>query len=164
MYICQQYEHDISHGKKKLTQINEKLHNAYETVAEQSTTNAAKETAIALGCDPNNTTDCQVSVDGTWQRRGYSSLNGVVTLISRGWKMCRFSGLSKKCKNCEIWSKRKDNDSYFEWKTSHQCKINHTKSAGSMESASACTLFQRSVEKNKLRYTSYIGDIIFFRC
>ena len=27
-----------------------------------------------------------------------------------------------------------------------------------MESAGACTLFQRSIEKNKLRYTTYIGD------
>ena len=27
-----------------------------------------------------------------------------------------------------------------------------------MESAGACTLFQRSIEKDKLRYTSYIGD------
>ena len=73
--------------------------------------------------------------------------------------MCRFSVfIKKKCKSCEIWSKRKDNDGYDEWKTSHQCKINHMKSAGSMESAGACTLFQRSVEKNKLRYTSYIGD------
>ena len=27
-----------------------------------------------------------------------------------------------------------------------------------MESAGACTLFQRSVENDKLRYTSYIGD------
>ena len=54
-------------ARKSYDSINEKLHDAYETVAEQSTTNAAKETAIALGCDPNNTTDCQVSVDGTWQ-------------------------------------------------------------------------------------------------
>ena len=38
--------------------VNEKLHDVYETVVEQSTTNATKETAIALGCYPNNTTDC----------------------------------------------------------------------------------------------------------
>ena len=54
-------------ARKSYDSISEKLHDAYETVAEQSTTNAAKETAIALGCDPNNTTDCQISVDGTWQ-------------------------------------------------------------------------------------------------
>ena len=75
-------------ARKSYASINEKLHDAYETVAEQSTTNAAKETAIALGCDPNNTADCQVSVDGTWQRHGYSSLNGVVTLISREVGKC----------------------------------------------------------------------------
>ena len=83
----------------------------------------------------------------------------MVTLISKEVGKCvDFLVLSKNCKSCEIWSKRKDNDGYDAWKTSHQCKINHTKSAGSMESVGACTLFQRSVEKNKLRYTSYIGD------
>ena len=34
--------------------------------------------------DNPTVTLCDVSVDGTWQRRGYSSLNGVVTAVSHG--------------------------------------------------------------------------------
>ena len=35
--------------------------------------------------------DVEVSSDGTWQRRGYSSLNGVVTVISKKkWKKFRY--------------------------------------------------------------------------
>ena len=32
--------------------------------------------------------DIDVSFDGTWQKRGYSSLNVVVTMISRGSVKC----------------------------------------------------------------------------
>ena len=30
----------------------------------------------------NDDRECRVSIDGTWQKRGYSSHNGVVTVIS----------------------------------------------------------------------------------
>ena len=33
-------------------------------------------------CTAETITDIDVSVDGTWQRRGFSSLNGAVTVIS----------------------------------------------------------------------------------
>ena len=40
----------------------------------------------------------------------------------------------------------------------HDCTINHTGSAGSMEAASVINIFKRSVETKKLRYTTYLGD------
>ena len=43
--------------------INSELHNNYEV-------------------STNNIIDCTVSLDGTWQRRGYSLLNGVVAAAS----------------------------------------------------------------------------------
>jgi len=64
-----------------------------------------------------------VSGDGAWQKRGYSSLNGVMTLISGG-KCVDVEVLSKKCKQCEHWESKKETDECLEWKESHECSIN----------------------------------------
>ena len=142
--------------------INERLWNAYKAVADDSVKQAAKELHETLGKETGineGVANCQVSVDGTWQKRGYSSLNGVVTLLSSKTGKCLdFHVLSKKCRGCEHWSKKTNHPKYDEWKQSHNCQMNHTKSAGSMESTGALLLFQRSVEKHNLQYTQYIGD------
>ena len=41
-----------------------------------------KSAAAELVNEDGNVTDVAVSVDGTWQKRVFSSLNGVVTAIS----------------------------------------------------------------------------------
>ena len=53
------------------------LHRAYTEVAADSMSNAANELKLS-----DNVHDVDVSIDGTWQRRGHSSLNGVTTVIS----------------------------------------------------------------------------------
>ena len=40
----------------------------------------------------------------------------------------------------------------------HECPINHTGSAGSMEAKGVVECFQSSVENRKLQYTKLIGD------
>ena len=40
----------------------------------------------------------------------------------------------------------------------HECQINHTKSSGAMEAAGAIEIFMRSVAKNNLIYSEYLGD------
>ena len=62
-------------------------------------------------------------------KRGYSSLNGVVTLISNG-KCIDTEVLSKKCKQCGQWEHRKDTVEYSNWKEKHICAINQTGIAG----------------------------------
>ncbi|GFT43094.1 uncharacterized protein TNCV_5119571 [Trichonephila clavipes] len=51
-----------------------------------------------------NTSDvaeCGVSVDGTWQRRGHSSLNGCVAVLSIDTgKVLDLEVMSKWCRNC----------------------------------------------------------------
>ena len=91
-------------------------------------------------------------------KRGYSSLNGIVTATSLNGKVVDFHVLSKYCKACEVWEKRKGSDEYEEWKAAHNCKMNHRTSSGAMEAAGAVEIFQRSVSTRKLQYTSYIGD------
>lgn len=87
-----------------------------------------------------------MSCDGSWQRRGYSSLNGVVTVISSG-KCLDYQVLSKVCNACTLWETKKttDPDRYDKYVENHSCPINHDGSAVSMEA------------KN-LRYLEYIGD------
>ena len=98
-----------------------------------------------------------VSCDGTWQRRGFSSLTGVVPVIShRNGKVLDFVVLTKYCKECEYWS-HKDHEStqYHKW---HRCKANYTGSSASMESSGAVQLWSRTGEKRKIRYTKMIAD------
>ena len=59
---------------------------------------------------------------------------------------------------CKYWNKKKTTAEYEEWKLYHDCTINHTGSAGSMEAAGVINIFKRSVETKKLRYTRYLGD------
>ena len=101
--------------------------------------------------------NCEVTVDSSWQQRGHSSLNGVVTAMSDG-KCLDVHVLSKHCKRCRIWEQKKEKPEYEEWKATHQCNINHKKSSGLMEAAGAVEIFQHSVQKHKLVYSKYLGD------
>ena len=48
-----------------------------------------------------------VSVDGTWQHKGFTSLNGVITTISiDSGKVLDTAILSQSCKSCTIMKKR----------------------------------------------------------
>ena len=96
--------------------------------------------------------DEDISLDGTWQKKGHSSKNGVVTAISASTGKCLdYHVMSKSCKGCQTWSKRQDDPNYNEWKNNHNCHINHAKSSGAMETAGVVTIFKRSLDKNKLR-------------
>ena len=70
-------------SKTQYDKANEKLLNAYQNTCFQSCKNAALETTIKLGGSSDVVIDCQVSVDGTWQKRGHSSLNRVVTVFQK---------------------------------------------------------------------------------
>ena len=59
--------------------VNVSLYNMYEKTAKESllaaVNNLKKDTNVSI--DENLDTD--IDIDGSWQKRGYSSLNGVVT-------------------------------------------------------------------------------------
>ena len=77
----------------------------------------------------------EISTDGAWQRRGYASLNGLVTVVAMDTNKCvDFEVLSKTCKTCEVLEK-----GGVETYKNHDCGINHEGSAGSMESAGVMT-------------------------
>ena len=147
--------------------INDHLLGAYLVAADNSMSQAATEVKEISEKQKGGTsspredslTDCIVSLDGSWQKQGHDSLNGVVTATNRvNDKVIDYHVMSKKCKVCQIWNKKKESPEYDIWKTQHKCSINHKGSASSMESAGAIEIFQRSINNHKLRYNNYIGD------
>ena len=129
---------------------------ASKAVAEKSMADAASRLR-----GTNEVADVGVSVDGTWQRKGFSSTLGVITAISvDSGKVLDVAILSKTCKGCTQMKKISTTDpAYFErWKISHNCNLNYTGSSPGMETAGATKILNSSLEKHGLRYTSFYGD------
>ena len=90
--------------------LNNSLCKVYHETASTSMQEAVSDIK-ATSNDKTKLTNCRVSVDGTWQKRGFSSLNGVVTAINRG-RCINVHAMSKSCKKCSVWEKRKNNPDY----------------------------------------------------
>ena len=73
-------------------------------------------------------------------------------------KVLDFAVLTKNCKACKYWEKKKETPEYEQFLSVDDCPINHEKSSGSIESAGAVTIFNGSTVCNKLRYKTYIDD------
>ena len=58
----------------------------------------------------------RLSIDGTWQKTGYSLHNEVVTVISLDTQKCLdVEVLSDKCQECQKWGKKTQDPRYNEW-------------------------------------------------
>lgn len=100
----------------------------------------------SLECDGENR-DISAAFDGTWQKRGHQSLNGVIsaTCIETG-KVIDVSILTKHC-----LCPNKENHS-------DTCTANYQGSSGGMEVAGIKEIFAHSIEKYNVRYINYLGD------
>eukprot|EP00112_Aurelia_sp_Birch-Aquarium-sp1_P017849 Seg418.7 transcript_id=Seg418.7/GoldUCD/mRNA.D3Y31 product="hypothetical protein" protein_id=Seg418.7/GoldUCD/D3Y31 len=150
-------------AKTTFSDKNADIHDVYMSVCQKSMKEAALESqkAVEKSINEDSVSDIDVSLDGTWQRRGYASMNGVVTAISHvNGKCVDAQVLSKDCRACKTWERKKESNknAYEQFKVHHSCPINHKGSAGSMESKAAVEIFSRSVAVNRLRYKTYIGD------
>ncbi|GBM10562.1 hypothetical protein AVEN_66204-1 [Araneus ventricosus] len=122
---------------------NKRLLNATRAVCESTIQKAAKEAIVENNSDNNIT----VAVDGTWQKRGYMSHIGVVTVTSMDTgKVIDIDVLSKYCA-C------KNNKNY---ETS--CKSNFRGSSDMMKVKGACNIFKLSLTFHNARYTKYLED------
>lgn len=102
-----------------------------------------------------------VSGDGTWSRRGFSSLFGAVTLIGKySNKVVDVIVKSKFCQACNAWKGKEDTEEFKVWYDSHEeeCFCNHSGSAGKMEVDGIIEMFTRSEELHDAKYATYIGD------
>lgn len=126
---------------------------------EQSMTQAREEVRMLYGAEGDDTVDTLVSCDGTWQRRGFSSLFGATFVIAYDTgKVIDFRVKSKFCKGCKHWE-RQDQTSvaYTTWKASHKCDVNFAGSAGAMEPQGILEMLQSSTSY-RLRYKWLISD------
>ncbi|GFU62097.1 uncharacterized protein TNCV_4893151 [Trichonephila clavipes] len=120
-----------------------KLLKATERVAEENINAALSEIKGS-----NSFTKCGISIDGTWQRRGYSSLNGCVSAISVDTG--KILDIEVMTQYCHICAKGNSQSS------KHVCS-NYKGSAGNMEVVGAYRIFERSNVRN-VQYNEYYGD------
>ncbi|XP_032242112.1 uncharacterized protein LOC116620586 [Nematostella vectensis] len=138
------------------------IHRVSKQVAGSEMAKAVKEIRKSKGCKGDSVADISVSCDGTWARRGYQSLYGMVSAIGvETGKVVDYEVKSKVCYKCRA---KKDLDplsqEYINWTESHapNCTANFNKSSKAMESAGAVDMWNRSVTTNKLQYTEFVGD------
>ena len=120
---------------------------------------ATKEIHDSVASTDDIVNNC-VSVDNTWQRKGFSSFNWVFAAISiESGKVLDVEPMPRYCKSCDLKKdlKVKKPTAYTEWKNAHICRYNYKGSAGSMESEGAKRVFERSIKKHKLRYVELFG-------
>lgn len=102
-----------------------------------------------------------VSGDGSWRKRGFSSLHGVTTLIGYySKKVIDICVKSAYCKGCALWKGKTDSEEYHDWLETHveTCDANHVGCAGKMETDAMVEMFQRAEELHGTKYVNYIGD------
>lgn len=79
--------------------VNKRILRATKQAAIESMEQASKEETEETETDPK--TDITISGDGTWMRRGYSSLHGVCTVIgTQTQKILDIEVLSSFCHGC----------------------------------------------------------------
>ncbi|GFX15362.1 uncharacterized protein TNCV_3302911 [Trichonephila clavipes] len=120
-----------------------KLLKATERVAQENINAALNEIKGS-----NSFTKCGISIDGTWQRRGYSSLNGCVSAISVDTG--KILDIEVMTQYCHICAKGNSQSS------KHVCS-NYKGSAGNMEVVGAYRIFEISNVRN-VQYNEYYGD------
>jgi hypothetical protein len=121
------------------------LKEVLQEVADQS----MKKTAFEAVKENSDDTDIAAAFDGTWQKRGFTSLNGVVTVTSFDTgKVLDVEVLSKYCQGCTKHNNR-----------GHEgCVKNYVGSSGGMEAAGITKIFERSQRERGVRYTKFLGD------
>ena len=130
---------------------------AAKEVAEKSMLDAANE----LRHGDDSIADIGVSVDGTWQRRGFVSLNGTVAAISMdNGKLIDVEIMQRYCKPCQQHKEKLTPHDFDVWYEGHKqtCVANYEGSAPMMEVVGAKRIFERSITSRKLRNIKYFGD------
>lgn len=90
------------------------------------------------------------SLDGSWMRRGYAALLGLVSCINIFTnKVIGFDVRSKYCPKC----KGKEGICSEE-----ECRMNHVGSSGSMEPVGAAAILRQIYEKYSMKLIYYLGD------
>ncbi len=152
-------------SKNAFQKTKDKIHSGSKDTCQNVIDNSVsviKEKYADIGVlpDANNVLDISVSFDGSWQRRGHSSHNGLGVAIDLLTGLpVDFEVLSNFCHKC-LEAPEKDDPLYKEWYNHHKdkCNKNYAGSSNSMEQQCAKVIWERSVEKHGLRYTTMLSD------
>lgn len=140
-----------------LTVLQTAAHAVFEIVQKK-----AVDEEISLNAENGNESrHLSVSGDGSWKKRGFSSLFGISTLIGKySGKVLDFVVKSAYCQSCSNWALRKGTVEYDHWQDTHgeNCTANHHGSAGKMEVDGMKEMFARSETLLGVKYANYIGD------
>lgn len=95
--------------------------------------------------------DLAIALDGSWQKRGHTSLNGILSATSLD---------TGKVVDIEIFSKYCNCSCRFLSVGPHEekCWSNYHGTSGAMEVSGAVQIFQRSLSTHNVRYLQYLGD------
>ena len=112
--------------------------NDLENKVLESARNEVREAYLVINPELSNDTvlDVAGSYDGTWQKRGFTSLYGVGIIIDLlTGLVLDFEICSKYCAQCEVAKKRfgNDNEAFSSWHVDHvkkDCNINYAGSSG----------------------------------
>ena len=105
-----------------------------------------------------------ISFDSSWKTRGFYSNMGFGAAISTSTnKVLDYEMFCRLCEKCSIGreDKQKDKPSEYEkWLEGHKpnCNRNYTGSSQAMEQEAAERIWGRSLEKNRLVYSVFVGD------
>ncbi|GFX36988.1 uncharacterized protein TNCV_1174901 [Trichonephila clavipes] len=134
-------------SKTVYTNHENKLMSVILEVSELSMQKAASK-LLVLHPTKNKIVECGISVDGTWQRRGYSSMNGCVAALSVDTgKVVDIEIMSSYCPTCRKISKMPRSIESETYAADHVCHSNFQGSALKMEAVGATRIFQRSIVK-----------------
>ena len=107
--------------------------------------------------DEQGILDVAVSFDGSWQKRGHSSHNGMASVIELMTGLpLDYEVLSNYCQKCKLAEGEKSEE--YMSKHSKNCLKNFDGSANAMEVECALRMWKRSIEKNGMRYTTMLCD------
>ena len=107
---------------------------------------------------------CDVSFDATWHRRGHYSNQGfgaAIDVVTN--KVLDYMLYQRVCNKCSSWPQERQSnhpDEYAAFMFEHKstCPANFSGTSQGMEGAAAVEIWRRSVDKNKLVYSTYVGD------
>jgi hypothetical protein len=132
---------------------------------EQDSSSCGVYSLLYVRYEADEVMDVTVSLDGTWQKRGDSSHHGIqavlCAMMSGGDEHNEEYNVSMPACICVCgYVYVRVHVCIRAWYEAHHpvCQKNFEKSSNAMEAAGAVTLWKRSMEKFKFRYTTFAGD------
>ena len=144
-----------------------KIDSTVENACQKSMNAAAVDLHLKADAVPSSVPKCiniAISFDASWKTRGFYSNIGFGSAISAtSKKVLDYVVLNRICEKCNRWNdqrKQENPEAYQQWYETHKpnCHKNFCGSSQAMEPAAARIIWNRSIEKHQLCYTTFIGD------